>query len=509
MWGGGGIEFSNFSTRVTFGLPVPTVGVPYFAAVSAQSGLQNAILVDLTTGRTYTGIAATTMGSYANGAVFPVGSGGGWSAGTAYIAAAMMGSGFLTLPQLRAWAADPWAFWYPQPQLSLMASALKAIAGGTQYNQTVPWTTTSALTAIKQAGKAQPISSTSALTAIKQAGKAQPISSTSALTAIKQAEKTASWTTTSALTAIKGVAHAVAVSTTSAVSTLGIKVKLALVTISTVSALTVLKQAQKAQTWTTTSALTAIKQAKKTASWTTTSALNALKGVAHSLTLSTTGAVSTAGIKVKLALVTISSSSTVSVVKRVGKSVLWGTIGALSAIGNKITGGVTHPLTVLISTTSAVSVAAAWAAGFIRKATLTLFGSRARMLLFGQRTALELTGMSTYQDGKFHLGETWLIAGVARDVTGAILPLTGATIQMRLTASGVIALDLVTPTTGTITSGPNGTYQFTITPAQNASLALNSYDYEVRATLADSSVAVLNTGKITVLPSKFVNWPPL
>ena len=112
--------------------------------------------------------------------------------------------------------------------------------------------------------------------------------------------------------------------------------------------------------------------------------------------------------------------------------------------------------------------------------------------------------MSIWQSGTFYIGETWVISGYVRDANGIIVDLTGATIQLRMTLGNSLIFDLV----GTILQPPTaGAYQFEIPPDQQAGLILTTYRYEVRATLADGSISVQNVGEITVIPSKFVNFP--
>jgi hypothetical protein len=112
--------------------------------------------------------------------------------------------------------------------------------------------------------------------------------------------------------------------------------------------------------------------------------------------------------------------------------------------------------------------------------------------------------MSIWQSGTFYIGETWIISGYVRDANGVIVDLTGATVQLRITLGNSVIFDL----TGTILPPPTaGGYLFEITPAQQTGLALTTYRYEVRATLADGTVTVQNVGEITVVPSKFVNFP--
>jgi hypothetical protein len=113
-----------------------------------------------------------------------------------------------------------------------------------------------------------------------------------------------------------------------------------------------------------------------------------------------------------------------------------------------------------------------------------------------------------WQSGTFYIGETWVISGYVRDANGNIEDLTGATIQLRITLGNSVIFDLTTPTDGAILQPPTaGTYLFEITPDQQAGLALTTYRYEVRAMLSDGSVSVQNIGEITVIPSKFVNFP--
>jgi hypothetical protein len=112
--------------------------------------------------------------------------------------------------------------------------------------------------------------------------------------------------------------------------------------------------------------------------------------------------------------------------------------------------------------------------------------------------------MSIWQSGTFYIGETWLITGFVRDVNGIVVDLTGATIQLRITLGNSVIFDLV----GTILQPPtDGAYLFEITPDQQAGVTLTTYRYEVRATLADGTVSTQNVGEITVVPSKFVNFP--
>jgi hypothetical protein len=112
--------------------------------------------------------------------------------------------------------------------------------------------------------------------------------------------------------------------------------------------------------------------------------------------------------------------------------------------------------------------------------------------------------MSIWQSNTFYIGETWTISGYVRDANGVIVDLTGATIQLRITLGNSLILSL----TGTIPPPSTaGAYLFKIAPNQQTGLALTTYRYEIRATLADGTVTVQEVGAITVIPSKFVNFP--
>ena len=108
--GGGGGTSSGF--------PSVVANQPYFVACSLHSANQNFVLVNLLTGQTWSASTTTSRpfgsisGSYAVG-----GFSGASTQANAYIAAAMMSRAFLGADQLLAWAADPWAFWYPDDDL--------------------------------------------------------------------------------------------------------------------------------------------------------------------------------------------------------------------------------------------------------------------------------------------------------------------------------------------------------------------------------------------------------
>jgi hypothetical protein len=232
-------------------------------------------------------------------------------------------------------------------------------------------------------------------------------------------------------------------------------------------------------------------------------------------------------------VVTFIGTSSVSVVKAVSKTLGWNTVGAVVANAIKATTiaititcssvvtifpALIRGVLIIIETGSVVSLTEALlGAG---RATITLVGNATRVVLYGIRShlrligqpqKLELTGMAREQDGTFRYGTSWIINGIARDDTGATLDLTGAIVQLRVVTvnPNAVVLDLATPASGSITNPTAGLYSFVVTPDQQTTnnMTLNGYNYEVRATLNDGSVVDLNVGEITVLPSKFVNFP--
>lgn len=117
-------------SAITAGLPTPAANVPYAAIVSeAVNSILNFLLLNMITGQIWT----TSQGAHASS----VAGGGTWSApGTVsqakniQYAAGMISPVYLSLPKMRAWAADIWSFWYPPTLQSLMFSGLGVAAGG-------------------------------------------------------------------------------------------------------------------------------------------------------------------------------------------------------------------------------------------------------------------------------------------------------------------------------------------------------------------------------------------
>jgi hypothetical protein len=437
------------------------------------------------------------------------------------------------------------------------AAALVA-SGGRTLEQLVEWTTASTLAARKQAGKALSLSSTHALQMARRVGKplrwtttsvsavlpsklilkAIAFAGRSTVALVKQARRTLKWATSSSIGptqgnkfvgASKAKLAAIAIRTTSAISlSLSAGKRVAIASLSTLRAR---KDAAHTLLWTTTSTLRAgvIKAQEQVVLIVTDGAVSVVNTVTQALAWVTGGVGSLANAVGKA--LNVASGSALVPYLLAAKTVAWTTAGALSTLHV-----LQRNVDVLIATVSTLIVRAApiravlvgiasqsgvllaFAATQLTKPVITLFGAAARVLLYGFRTVLTLTGevvklelmgMATRQDGVFHAGESWVINGVARDETGAALDLTGGVVQLRLTTANpnAVALDLATPSNGSIVNGPKGLYAFTITPTQQSGLTATDYAYEARATLNDGSVFVLNVGELEIRPSKFVNFP--
>lgn len=105
--------------------PTVSVNVPYFVIASCTSGSTLFVLRNLFTGQTtittnaatYTP-AANNLGTFNLGCFSP----NGYSYNGS-IAAVMYSSIRLSLPQMLAWANDPWSFWYPKTRASVVGVA--------------------------------------------------------------------------------------------------------------------------------------------------------------------------------------------------------------------------------------------------------------------------------------------------------------------------------------------------------------------------------------------------
>ena len=119
----GGLQiFSNGSSVATSGLSI-AANTPYFACCYADAINQNWLLLNLATGKILTAATATAITWAGSGAsTWAI---GGWPSSSRFngqIAAAFLAEnlqGEFSLAQMKAWARDPWGFWYP-PDLSVL-----------------------------------------------------------------------------------------------------------------------------------------------------------------------------------------------------------------------------------------------------------------------------------------------------------------------------------------------------------------------------------------------------
>lgn len=99
-----------------------STGVPYFGAFSfTGTSALAALLLRMDTGVIKTATGAPTGSPVAPNGTYRIGLNSQSS-----IAAVMFSTSFLQLPQLLAWAADPWAFWYPRRDTVLVGAAAAA-----------------------------------------------------------------------------------------------------------------------------------------------------------------------------------------------------------------------------------------------------------------------------------------------------------------------------------------------------------------------------------------------
>jgi hypothetical protein len=116
--GSGNIGFYiSFGIVANSGL-IPSIDTPYFIVVSASSTAQvcNFLLLNLRTGTYQTASISTSAFSISLfDSRFALGTSShiGFFNSPYGISAAMASDAFLSIPQMLAWAQDPWSFWYP------------------------------------------------------------------------------------------------------------------------------------------------------------------------------------------------------------------------------------------------------------------------------------------------------------------------------------------------------------------------------------------------------------
>lgn len=114
----------NFVLAVAHGLTVPT-NVPFFYAASKTPTAVNFVILNLTTGNLQTAVVANASTALIPGGAFQcVGSFTGNETVVGTTSAAMWAPVALSISELRAWCADPWAFWYPRRKMHALTPSV-------------------------------------------------------------------------------------------------------------------------------------------------------------------------------------------------------------------------------------------------------------------------------------------------------------------------------------------------------------------------------------------------
>lgn len=114
----------------------PTVNTPFFYAASARFNGTNwdhsHVLTNLNTGSIKSSTTLGTTGAIGTVGTFNFcfGNNSGTSSQPGSMAAGMIATQSLSLPQLVTWGADPWAFWYPRSNYGAIDIGAIAAAGG-------------------------------------------------------------------------------------------------------------------------------------------------------------------------------------------------------------------------------------------------------------------------------------------------------------------------------------------------------------------------------------------
>ena len=113
--------------------------------------------------------------------------------------------------------------------------------------------------------------------------------------------------------------------------------------------------------------------------------------------------------------------------------------------------------------------------------------------------------MALRQDISLDLQETWIINIACTDDQGAPLDLTNGDVRFRMDDGGVAVFDLNTSTGVVITNPSGGLASVTITPAAQIAIpiAVDQYQYEFQAVLANGVVSDQVYGALNVTPSLF------
>lgn len=112
----GDLMMRVFGTNIRSNINNTVAGVPYFVVASCDAATNiNFLQVNLNTGRVDTATAASSATLPLLDGTFLVAQWRGGGLGcTGNLAAVMYSGTYLSMAQLKQWAQDPWAFWYPR-----------------------------------------------------------------------------------------------------------------------------------------------------------------------------------------------------------------------------------------------------------------------------------------------------------------------------------------------------------------------------------------------------------
>jgi hypothetical protein len=133
----GALNTWNFSKgENTDGTITIAVNTPYFVIWSISPATVNFLTLNLTNGKITTQTLANSIVPTAPNGTYQIGANSGDADfPTVNIAAAMFSPIYLSIAQMRQWAQDPWAFWYPHTQLETLDWIDSPNLLGLPYNQ--------------------------------------------------------------------------------------------------------------------------------------------------------------------------------------------------------------------------------------------------------------------------------------------------------------------------------------------------------------------------------------
>lgn len=108
----------------------------------------------------------------------------------------------------------------------------------------------------------------------------------------------------------------------------------------------------------------------------------------------------------------------------------------------------------------------------------------------------------TDQDFTIRQGDNIVIEITITDVvTGVVKDVTGATDISWAASRNFVDDPASLDKTGSVSDGPNGKVQITLTAANTASLSPDKYEHQCRVTDASGNISTITTGTLTILAS--------